>query len=356
MNIKRNAVSISLLILAACSSEKASTDSVTNSAPAAVETTAPAKPPEAADKKFVLYSGRNEKLIKPLLEQFTKETGIAVEARFGESAELAATLLEEGAGTPADVFFSQDAAGLGAVAKGGLAQTLPAELVKKVPARFAAPDAKWIGVSGRARTIVYDPSKIKPEQLPQSLEELGAPKFKGKFGIAPLNASFQSQMSAFHALHGAEALDRLLKAIAMNEPRRYPKNGAIVDAVASGEIEWGLVNHYYVWEAKKSRPTLKVANFFLPKGDASSYVNVAGVALLGNDPDAAAFVEYLLAESAQRYFAEKTFEYPLVAGVASPVALQPLDELRTPDIDFGRVADALPATLAKITESGLSKQ
>lgn len=339
-----------LLLLASCRGETQSTDTTSTT----TETlTAPA---ETADQAFTLYSGRNEKLIRPLLDRFTQETGIRVEARFGESAELAATLMEEGERTPADVYFSQDAAGLGAVAKAGLTRALPQEMVAKVPSRFAGPDGQWVGVSGRARTVVYDSTKIRPEQLPQSLEDVASPRYRGTFGIAPLNASFQSQMAVYHALHGAEALDRLLQGIAANEPRRYARNGAIVDAVASGEIQWGLVNHYYAWEAKKSRPELRVENFFMPKGDASSFVNVAGVALMSGDPDALLFVQYLLSEPAQRYFAEQTFEYPLVAGVPASVALQPLEELRTPDIDFSRVADSLPQALAKIGESGLNRQ
>lgn len=339
-----------LALLAACGSETRSIDATSTT----TETvTAPA---EAADQAFTLYSGRNEKLIRPLLDRFTQETGIRVEARFGESAELAATLMEEGERTPADVYFSQDAAGLGAVAKAGLTRALPQERVAKVPSRFAGPGAQWVGVSGRARTVVYDSTKIRPEQLPQSLEDVANPRYRGTFGIAPLNASFQSQMAVYHALHGAEALDRLLQGIVANQPRRYARNGAIVDAVASGEIQWGLVNHYYAWEAKKSRPELRVENFFMPKGDASSFVNVAGVAWMSGDPDALLFVQYLLSEPSQRYFAEQTFEYPLVAGVPASVALQPLEELRTPDIDFSRVADSLPQALAKIGESGLNRQ
>lgn len=352
MNPRRKFLPLALLLVACAAEQPAPVNETAT--PAA--STAAAAPAEPADQAFVLYSGRNEKLIKPLLDRFTQETGISVEAKFGESAELAATLMEEGARTPADVFFSQDAAGLGAVAKAGLAQPLPQAVVSKVASRFASPDGRWVGISGRARTIVYDPARTQPSSLPQSLEELGDPKFKGQFGIAPLNASLQSQMAAYHALAGPEALDRLLAAIVKNEPRRYPKNGAIVDAVASGEIEWGLVNHYYVWEAKKNRPNLSVDNFFMPKGDASSFVNVAGVAQLSADPDGARFVEYLLSEPAQRYFAEQTFEYPLVDGVPAAVALQPLDQLRTPDIDFARVADVLAPTLTKISESGLSRQ
>lgn len=337
-----------LFVLAACKGEQ--TTSTTTS------TTTAATATQAADKKVVLYSGRNEKLIKPLLDRFTQETGIAVETRFGESAELAATLMEEGTRTPADVFFSQDAAGLAAIAKAGLARPLPQDVVGKVPARFAAADGKWIGISGRARTVVYDPKKIQPEQLPQSLEQVGEPRYRGRFGVAPLNASLQSHLAAYSALQGEEALDKLLAAIVANEPKRYARNSAVVEAVAAGEVDWGLVNHYYLWESKKARPDVSLANFIMPAGEVSSFVNVAGVAVVDDDPDAVTLVQYLLSEPAQRYFAEQTFEYPLVAGVPASVALQPLGEVRTPDLDFTRIADALPRTLTKISESGLSRQ
>lgn len=334
-----------VLLLAACAGESPAP-------PAQTATTAP-----APDKTVTLYSGRNEKLIGPLLQRFSEQSGIKVETRYGETAEMAATLLEEGARTPADVFLSQDAGALGAVAKSGIAKALPEEVTARVPARFVGPQRLWAGVSGRARTIVYNPRKLKPEQLPQSLEEVGNPRYAGRWGVAPLNASFQAQMAVYHALNGAEALDRLLASMVKARPRRYPRNSAIVQAVAAGEIDWGLVNHYYAWEAKKEKPDLPVENFFMPKGDASSFVNVAGVALLDDqDPDAIALLRFLVSDEAQAYFANQTFEYPLVQGVTPPVALQPLESLRTPEIDFARVSDVLPQTLAKINESGLARQ
>lgn len=309
----------------------------------------------ASDQKVVLYSGRSEKLIAPLLRQFTDETGIAVETRYGETAEMAATLLEEGSRTPAGVFLSQDAAALGAVARAGLTRALPEEVTSRVPARFVGPQWTWVGVSGRARTVVYNPRKIRTSQLPQSLGDVASRRYRDRWGVAPLNASFQAHMAVYQALKGAEALDNLLAAMVDARPRRYPRNSAIVDAVAAGEIDFGLVNHYYVWEAKRERPDLPVENYFMPAGDASSFVNVAGVALLDQDPDALALVKFLLSDGAQHYFATQTFEYPLVESVKPPVDLQALADLRTPEIDFGRVAEVLPETLAKIHASGLSR-
>lgn len=343
----RYLIGFAVLILFGCGG--ADEPALTQTEPIGTTTAAP-----ASDKKVVLYSGRNEKLIGPLLQEFTKQTGIAVEARYGETSEMAATLLEEGKNTPADVFLSQDAGALGAVAKSGLTRALPEDVTSRIPARFVGPQWNWTGVSGRARTIVYNPNKIRTGQLPQSLEDVASRRYRNRWGVAPLNASFQAQMAVYHALNGPEALDNLLKSMVDAQPKRYPRNGAIVDAVAAGEIDFGLVNHYYVWEAKKERPDLPVENYFMPAGNAASFVNVAGVALLDEDPDALALVRYLVSDDAQRYFATQTFEYPLVPSVEPAVALQPLDELRTPEIDYGRVSEVLPDTLARINASGLS--
>jgi iron(III) transport system substrate-binding protein len=301
-----------------------------------------------------LYSGRSESLIAPLLERFGAATGVRVEVRYGDSAELAATLLEEGDRTPAQVYLSQDAAALGALASAGLLRELPEALVAAVPPRFTSgPDRLWVGVSGRARTVVYNSERVKPEALPQSLEEVADPRFRGRFGVAPSNASFQAHMAVYRAVHGAAALDRLLAGIAANEPRLFDRNGPIVDATLAGEIDWGLVNHYYLWRALEERPGAPGVNFFMPQGETSSFVNLAGVGLLRDTPEARRLIEYLLSAEAQRYFAEETFEYPVVPGVEVAAELLPLDQVRTPDVDFAEVSAGFEETLAAIRSSGL---
>lgn len=305
-----------------------------------------------------VYSGRSESLIGPILERFTDDTGIEVEVRYGETAELAATLLEEGAATPADIFISQDAAALGAVAGAGLFGALPAEVVDRVLPQYADPDGRWVGLSGRARTVVYNTDRMSENELPRSLEEVAEPRFKGRFGVAPLNGSFQAHMAVYRAVEGAEALDELLAGMVANDPQRYPKNGAIVDAVLAGEVDFGLVNHYYLWRALAENPDAPGANFSMPGGgtagsETGGFVNIAGAGLLSEDAGALELVRYLLGEEAQRYFAEETFEYPLAAGVAPSVELTPLAELAAPDLNFQQVSAELEATLQAIQGSGL---
>jgi iron(III) transport system substrate-binding protein len=274
----------------------------------------------------VVYSGRNEALIGPLLEIFESQTGLRAEVRYGSTTEMAATLLEEGRRTPADVFLSQDAASLGAISAAGLFEVLE---------------------------IVYNTERIQPHELPQRLEEIGSNRYRSRFGVAPTNGSFQAHMAVFRAVNGPQALDELLRSIARNDPRRYPKNSAIVEAVLSGEVDFGLVNHYYLWRALREDPTAPGANFFPPGGGASGFVNVAGAGVLSERPEAEAFVAFLLSERAQRYFAEETYEYPLVAEVEPSVDLPALAEVSTPEVDFGDVSAVFEETLSAIAASGL---
>lgn len=312
----------------------------------------PAEPLQA-EETITVYSGRNEKLIGPLIERYQQESGVRVQVRYADTAELAATLLEEGDRTPAHVFISQDAAALGALSEAGLFEPLPAELLETVPHRFRSRDGDWVGLSGRARSVVYDPERISVEDLPKNLEAVGDARYRGRFGVAPTNGSFQAHMAVYHAVHGSEELENLLARMAANEPRRYPKNSTIVEAVMRGEIDFGLVNHYYLWQAKKENPEASVENFFMPEGEASSFVNLAGAGVLKESEAAQAFVRYLLSPDAQNYFATETFEYPLAEGIEPSVELQPLSEIRTPDVPLGRVSELLGETLTLIQRSGL---
>ncbi len=313
----------------------------------ASETTAAAAPSEDV---VVVYSGRNKSLIGPLLERYT---GAKVEVRYAGTAELAATLLEEGDVTPCDLFIGQDAAALGALSARGLLKPLPEDVLARVPARYASPQGDWVGLSGRARTVVYNTERVRVEDLPQSLEEVGDERYRGRFGIAPVNASFQAHMAVYYAVHGAEATTELLQSIAANEPQRYPKNSPIVEAVLRGEIDWGLVNHYYLWRALKEDPDAPGANYLMPEGEVSSFVNLAGAGVIDDRPAVLDLVAFLVSDEAQRFFAEETYEYPLVEGVEASVDLEPLGEQMSGQIDFGAVSDALEPTLELIASTGV---
>ena len=306
---------------------------------------------------FTLYSGRNETLVGPLVEEYAEEAGVTVDARYGGTGELAATILEEGDNTRASLFFSQDAGALGLLADEGRLAALPDELLDRVEERFRDPQGRWVGVSGRARVLAYNTDIFAEEDLPASVRDLTDPSWAGRIGWAPENASFQAFITAFRLIDGDDAVRAWLEAMIANGTVNYgDSNIAIVQAVGKGEIDAGLVNHYYVYAVRREEgEDFPVANHFFAAGDPGALINVAGIGLIegADNADAAlAFADYLLSDEAQEYFTTQTFEYPLIEGITPPEGLVPLNEIGHPDIELGQLAD-LRSTLALLSEVGL---
>lgn len=306
---------------------------------------------------LTIYSGRNESLIGPLLEQFTEDTGIAAEILYGGTSAVANQILTEGENSPADVFIAQDGGALGALAAEDMLQALPDNILARVavPA-FVSPDGVWVGLSGRARVLVYNPESLEENglELPQSILDLTGEDWTGMVGWAPANASFVSNVTAMRVLLGDEAAAQWLGDMIANGVHSYPKNTPIVQAVIDGEIVVGLVNHYYLFRFLAEDPDITAALHFFPGGDAGSLVNVAGAAILktSDQPELAlALLEYLLSDSAQEYFAAKTYEYPLVESVEPSVDLPALADIEAPEIDLSDLDD-LQGTLEMIEDSG----
>ncbi len=325
-------------------------------APAAVATTAPkAEPVSLKGRKLVVYSGRAERLIKPIISQFEFETGAEVSVRYADSAELAATLLEEGDRTKANIFFAQDAGALGALTKEKRFAKIPSATLNRVDAKYRADDATWVGVSGRARVFVFDPRQTTSP--PKSIKDLIDPKYRGKVGYVPTNVSFQSFVTAMRVTVGDATTKEWLTAFKNNKPVVFPSNGAVVVAANKGEITVGLVNHYYLYEriAADGKSNVYVQNEYPEKGDLGGLVNVAGIGILKEsaaDPAALAFVDFMLGKEAQTYFADKTFEYPLVPSVARHPTLPPIQTVEGPAIDLSKL-DSLKETLEMLRTVGM---
>ena len=308
-----------------------------------------------SDGPLTVYSGREEELVAPLFQKFTDATGIDVEVRYGDSAELAATIAEEGSNSPADVFFAQDPGSLGAV-DAQLAE-LPPETLGRVASRFRDADGRWVGTSGRTRVLVYNTARLPRGELPASVLELTEPKWKDRVGIAPTNASFQAFVTAMRLSLGDEKTREWLEGMKENGARTYEKNTPIVEAVASGEIDVGLVNHYYLALVRQERPDAPIANHLFEAGDPGSLVSVAGAGVLGSSDQREAserFVEFLLSDEAQRFYVDEAEEneYPLVAGVDPPDGLVPLEEIQGPDVELTAFGSELSSTVELLRRTG----
>ncbi|MGD2026705.1 MAG: iron ABC transporter substrate-binding protein [Anaerolineales bacterium] len=305
---------------------------------------------------LTIYSGRSESLVAPLIDQFETDTGIEVEVRFGSTSEIAATLLEEGENSPADVFFAQDPGGLGAVADAGLLAELPKVVLNKVDERFVDPDRQWVGVSGRARVIAYHTETLTPADLPADLQGFTDPVWKGRIGLPPTNASFQTMVTALRQVWGEDATREWLVGIMANEPVFYESNTPTVAAVASGEVEVGFVNHYYLYRfLAEEGESFSARNHFLSSGGPGSLVMVAGAGRIASsekEEAALSFINYLLSENAQEYFASETYEYPLVSGVSPTVDLTPLADLNAANIDLADLAD-IQGTVQMLQDAGM---
>ena len=308
---------------------------------------------EDAEGPLTVYSGRSESLVGPVLEAFSAATGSEVQVKYADTAELAAILLEEGARSPADVFFAQDAGALGAVAEAGLFTPLPESLLERVPAPYRSADGEWVGISGRARTLAYTTSD--DIVLPDSILEFTDPEWSGRVGWAPANGSFQSFVTALRVAVGEEAARAWLEGMLANDPVAYSSNTAAVEGVAAGEVDVAFVNHYYLLRLLAEHgEDYPVAQTFLADGDPGALVNVAGVGQLASSDQpqtAVALIDYLLGDEAQRYFGEATYEFPLVEGVPADPRLPDIGAIEAPDVDLSELAD-LQGTVMLLRDVG----
>lgn len=312
------------------------------------------EPVKKGGQTLTIYSGRGESLVKPIIEQFSQATGIKVQVRYGDTAELAATILEEGRNSPADVFYAQDPGGLGAVAR--LLAPLPDSLLSKVEPGFRSTEGRWLGISGRARVVVYNTQKLKESDLPDDIWDFTDQKWRGRIGWAPTNASFQAMVTAMRVMWGEEKTRQWLLGIKANNPKAYPNNRTIIDAVGKGEIEVGFPNHYYLFGfLQEQGESFPVRNYHPRSGGPGAIILVSGAGILETSKNKEAgelFLGFLFSPVAQQYFAGRTFEYPVVKGVTVHRLLVPLAKINSPQIDMATLAD-LKGTLSLLRGTGI---
>lgn len=305
---------------------------------------------------LTVYAGRSESLLGPILTQFTEETGVELEILYGDTAGLASQIIEEGINSPADVYIAQDGGALGALAQAGLLDSLPSDVLEAVPAQFQSPDGVWVGLSGRARVLVSNPEQLEALglELPASILDLTDAQYRGLVGWSPTNGSFQANVTAMRQLLGDDATADWLAGMVDNGAVAYSGNTGINQAVIDGEVVFGITNHYYMFRFLADAPDAPIAQHFFPAGDPGSLINVAGGAVLTNSDQpglSQRLLLYLLGNSAQSYFADSTYEYPMIDGIAINEGLTPLADIEAPDIDLSNLSD-LQGTIDMIEESG----
>ena len=307
--------------------------------------------------KLVVYSGRKESLVAPIIAQFAEATGIDVQVKYGKTGEIAAVLMEEGSKSPADIFFAQDPGGLAVVVNKGMTEKIDAEILSKVPAWAQSANGQWVGISGRARAVVYNTESIDPAtDLPETLLGFYDSEWKGRIGWPPTNGSFQAMITAMRAQWGEDKTREWLECIKANDPIVYPKNTPTVEAAGKGEIHVGFVNHYYLYRfLAEAGDGFGARNYYLNSKGPGSLVLVAGASILKtaeNKDNAERFLNFMLSKVAQQYFTGQTYEYPLVDGVKVNRLLTPLADLNKADLDMADLED-LAGTQALLREVGL---
>lgn len=320
-----------------------------------VEVTRVVTQPAPADDpgELIIYSGRGESLVDPIIQQFQGATGIDVQVKYAGTGALAATLLEEGANSPADVFYAQDPGGLAAVS--GMLTTLPGDIIELTPEWARAEDGHWVGITGRARVVVYGTDDMTEADLPDNLWGFTEARWRGRVGWAPTNGSFQAMVTALRVGWGEARTEEWLRAMLDNDVQVYPKNTPQVAAAAAGEIDAGLVNHYYLYRfIAEEGEDFGARNAHLRGAGPGAIVLVSGAGILKtaeNAENAEAFIRFLLSKVGQQYFAGSTFEYPMVDDVRPSVLLTPLDDIRQPEITLADLSD-LAGTQALLQKVG----
>jgi iron(III) transport system substrate-binding protein len=287
---------------------------------------------------LILYSGQHEQTTQALVNGFEKQTGIQVTVRNGDEDTLAEQIMQEGSRSPADVFYTENSPALMKLAGQHLLAPVAKATLAGVPSADSSPAGNWVGVSARISALVYNTSSLKPSQLPSSVMDLASPQWTGKLGIAPGETDFQPVITSITDKYGSTAALAWLKAIKSNAGSHvYQDNETLTSEVNSGQVEIGLINHYYWYRLRAGLGATAIhsALHYFAAGDAGYVLDVSGAGILASSTrqaPAQKFLAFLVSEAGQRIIAQTdSYEYPLRPGVAANPALPPLSSLH-PDL------------------------
>ncbi|MDT7732585.1 MAG: iron(III) transport system substrate-binding protein [Mycobacterium sp.] len=288
--------------------------------------------------ELLIYNAQHESLTKEWIDAFTKETGIKVTYRQGGDTEFGNQLVAEGDKSPADVFLTENSPAMAAVERAGLFADLDADTINQVPAQYRPSTGKWTGVAARSTVFVYNKAKLRPDQLPKSMLDLQAPEWKGRWGGAPAKADFQAIVSALLQLKGEQATAQWLAGMKTNAVI-YNDNIATMKAVNAGEVDGGVIYHYYWFrdQANTKEGSGNTALHYFKNDDPGAFVSLSGGGVLKSSKkqqQAQQFIKFVTGKAGQEVLEKgASFEYPVASGVPANPALPPLDTLQAPAVD-----------------------
>ncbi|MGZ5362751.1 MAG: iron ABC transporter substrate-binding protein [Mycobacterium sp.] len=288
--------------------------------------------------ELLIYNAQHESLTKEWIDAFTKETGIKVTYRQGGDTELGNQLVAEGDASPADVFLTENSPAMAAVEKAGLFAELNSATLDQVPEQYRPATGKWTGVAARSTVFVYNTSKLTPEQLPKSLLDLQAPEWKGRWGAPPTKADFQAIVAALLQLKGEAETSKWLAAM-KSGATLYSDNIATLKAVNAGEVDGGVIYHYYWYrdQSKTKEMSANTALHYFENEDPGAFVSLSGGGVLESSKkkdEAQQFIKFITGKTGQEVLEKgSSFEYPVASEVPANSALPPLDTLQAPAVD-----------------------
>ncbi len=308
-------------------------------------------------EQLTLYSARAQSLVDPLIRSFEEKAGIQVRVRYGANAELVGQIMEEGPRSPADLFWGYENS-LAVLAQAGFLERLPEEILDRARPVYRPGDGMWVPTSIRARTLAYSPERVSEHELPTTVVDLVEPLWQGRVGWAPTNAGFQTFVTGLRLLIGEEEALAWLEAMQANRTQSYRNNTALIQALAAGEIDLALVNHYYLCRFLVADPEFPVAQTLLGPGDPGNLLLAAGMGLLRSASapgPALRLLAYLLSAEGQAFFTEETHEFPATADTPAALTVAELAEdadRLVPSVDLGDLSD-LGGTLSLLRRAGV---
>jgi len=308
---------------------------------------------------LVLYNGQHPQTTQVLVNAFEKATGIHVEVKNGDNQQLANEVIAEGSSSPADVLYTEDSPVLSVVQSKGLFARVDAKTLAQVPSADSSAKGDWVGVTGRAVVLAYNPRLISGGALPTSMMDLSKPAFKGKIGIEQTSGSFEEEVTAIRLMKGESATKEWLAGLKKNA-KIYNSHDAILQAVDSGKLAIGLLNNYYWFRTRASAKshTLPSKLLYLGHHDPGALVSISGAGVLKSAPHPAAaqkFLAYLTSPAGQKVIAAgQSFEYTLNPKVKPNPQLKPFDQLDPPSLSRAELGAGQAQTVAMLQQAGFA--